>query len=163
VVANFNVHLSSINSYPVTVFYSTADGTAVAGSDYDASSSYVIVPAGQRDATFGILVHGDSSLEPNESFTVNLNSAINATLARAQATGTIIEDQLNSWADSYSVNENNTLVVPAAGVLANDWASEGNSFTAQLVTGPRNGTVILNADGSFTYTPDANFWGFDVF
>src|SRR5205823_2377632 len=84
-------------------------------------------------------------------------------LTNTQAVCTLIEDQLNSWADSYAVNENNTLSVAAPGVLANDWASEGNSFSALLVTGPKNGTVTLNADGSFTYTPDANFWGFDVF
>ena len=39
----------------------------------------------------------------------------------------------------------------------------GLPLTAQLVTGPANGTLTLNADGSFSYTPNAGFWGTDSF
>jgi hypothetical protein len=50
-----------------------------------------------------------------------------------------------------------------SGVLGNDVDPEGNAFLAQLVTGPRNGSVVLNADGSFRYTPAAGFAGTDTF
>ena len=46
------------------------------------------------------------------------------------------------------------LTVAAPGVLGNDTDADGDPLTAQLVTGPANGTLALNADGSFTYTPD---------
>ncbi|MGH2627191.1 MAG: Ig-like domain-containing protein, partial [Anaerolineales bacterium] len=45
------------------------------------------------------------------------------------------------------------LVVPAPGVLANDSDAEGDALTASLVRGPNQGTVILQPDGSFVYTP----------
>ena len=49
------------------------------------------------------------------------------------------------------------------GVLDNDTDVDGDTLTAVLVAGPTNGTVTLNADGSFTYTPTGNFTGTDTF
>ncbi|GGG79225.1 hypothetical protein GCM10007415_09220 [Parapedobacter pyrenivorans] len=52
--------------------------------------------------------------------------------------------------------------VPATGnALTNDSDAEGNALTASLVTAPVNGTVVLNADGSLTYTPNSNYNGRD--
>jgi len=60
--------------------------------------------------------------------------------------------------DHVPVNED----IPATGnVLTNDSDVEGNALTASLVTAPVNGTVVLNADGSFTYTPNSNYNGLD--
>src|SRR5262249_12318460 len=62
--------------------------------------------------------------------------------------------------DAYSVNENGTLTVPAAqGVLANDSDAENDPFHAILVSNPAHGTLSLQPDGSFTYTPSADFFG----
>lgn len=61
--------------------------------------------------------------------------------------------------DAYSVNEDATLNVAAPGVLANDSDPDGNPLSAVYVSGPTNGTLTLNANGSFTYTPAANFFG----
>jgi Domain of unknown function (DUF4347)/Bacterial Ig domain len=49
------------------------------------------------------------------------------------------------------------------GVLSNDSDGEGSALTASLVTGPQSGTLLFNPDGSFTYTPNPGFEGFDVF
>ncbi|QEG01680.1 hypothetical protein Mal15_57580 [Stieleria maiorica] len=66
--------------------------------------------------------------------------------------------------DSYEVSENTSLVINAAGgVLANDRDADGDALTAQLVTQPSNGTLSLNSDGSFTYQPNAAFFGTDSF
>ena len=65
--------------------------------------------------------------------------------------------------DAYSVVEDNTLTVAAPGVLTNDSDDNGDVLTAVVVTQPANGTLTLNADGSFTYTPDLNFTGADTF
>jgi VCBS repeat-containing protein len=66
--------------------------------------------------------------------------------------------------DAYATDEDTVLTVAAPGVLANDTDINPDSFlTAILVSGPANGTLTLNADGSFTYTPNANFNGTDTF
>ncbi|HEX8264110.1 MAG TPA: Ig-like domain-containing protein [Pyrinomonadaceae bacterium] len=63
--------------------------------------------------------------------------------------------------DAYSTNEDTPLVVAAPGVLGNDGDPDpGNTITAVLVSGPSNAqSFTLNADGSFNYTPAANFNG----
>ena len=66
--------------------------------------------------------------------------------------------------NNYSVNENALLAVDAAGgVLANDVDPDGDPLTAVLVSGPSNGNLTLNSDGSFSYTPNTNFNGTDSF
>ena len=65
--------------------------------------------------------------------------------------------------DAYSVNEDNTLNVPAPGVLGGDTDVENDPLRRCLVAGPSDGSLTPNADGSFTYTPDANFNGTDTF
>ena len=65
--------------------------------------------------------------------------------------------------DNYSVNEDGTLNVSAAGVLANDTDADGDSLSAALVGGPAHGSVTLNADGSFVYTPTPLYFGTDTF
>jgi VCBS repeat-containing protein len=65
--------------------------------------------------------------------------------------------------DAYSVAEDGVLTVAARGVLINDTDFDPSILTAILEVGPANGTLVLNADGSFTYTPAANFHGTDTF
>jgi len=62
--------------------------------------------------------------------------------------------------DSYSVLENTSLMVEAPGVLGND---VGTGLTAVQVSGPTNGVLTLNSDGSFTYTPNSGYIGADSF
>ncbi|WP_048751463.1 Ig-like domain-containing protein, partial [Crocosphaera watsonii] len=66
--------------------------------------------------------------------------------------------------DSYSVATNQTLDIDAvAGVLFNDSDADQDSLTAAIETLPDNGSVTLNPDGSFSYTPDTDFAGIDTF
>lgn len=65
--------------------------------------------------------------------------------------------------DSYGTLEDTVLNIAAPGVLGNDSDPDGDPITAQLVTGPTRGTLTLNANGSFTYTPNANLNGPDSF
>lgn len=67
--------------------------------------------------------------------------------------------------NSYTTNEDTTLVVlGTSGVLANDTDADGNALTAVLVNGPTNVlSFTLNSNGSFSYTPKANFNGTDSF
>ena len=63
--------------------------------------------------------------------------------------------------DPYSTNEDATLTVASPGVLGND--TSGSGLTAVLVSGPAHGTLTLNSNGSFTYSPAANYNGSDSF
>lgn len=74
--------------------------------------------------------------------------------------------------DTYSMDEDTTLNAGSAppalgvlplGVLSNDTDAESDVLTATLVTGPANGSLTLNSDGSFSYTPNANWFGVDTF
>jgi len=65
--------------------------------------------------------------------------------------------------DSYRMAAGQTLTVDATGVLENDHDPNGDSLTAQLVRVPTAGVVTLQSNGSFTYTPEASFSGFDSF
>jgi hypothetical protein len=66
--------------------------------------------------------------------------------------------------DAYNTPVDTALVVAAPGVLANDVDANGDPLTAALgLTNTANGTLALNADGSFTYTPNAGYVGPDSF
>jgi len=65
--------------------------------------------------------------------------------------------------DAYAVSANTQLVVPTTGVLTNDSDPEGGAITAVLNAAPASGTLVLNANGSFTYTPNSGFTGTDSF
>ena len=71
-----------------------------------------------------------------------------------------------SLAESYAAKAGAALSVGASqGVLANDTDNNGLTMTAALATngGPAHGALMLNANGSFTYTPNAGFAGTDSF
>jgi hypothetical protein len=89
----FNVTLSAASSLPITVAYATANGSAAAGSDYQAVSSTLTIPAGQTTGTITVLVNGERLPEANENFFVNLSGATNATITDGQAVGTILDDE----------------------------------------------------------------------
>lgn len=89
---NFTVTLSAAASNTVTVNYATANGTAIAGSDYTATSGTLTFAAGETTKTVTVNVIGDAFIENDETFTLNLSGATNATIATAAGTGTIIND-----------------------------------------------------------------------
>lgn len=90
----FTVTLSAASATPVTVSYATADGSATAaGSDYlPASGVLTFLPGGPLSQTVTVNVVGDLAVEANEAFTVTLSAPSGATLATAQGTGTILND-----------------------------------------------------------------------
>ncbi len=76
----------------------------------------------------------------------------------------IVNDPPVAADDNYSVDEDNILTVDdATGVLANDSDIEGDELSVTLASNVSNGALTLNSDGSFEYTPDANFFGTDTF
>ena len=65
--------------------------------------------------------------------------------------------------DQYSTNEDTALTVAAPGVRGNDADVDGDPLTASVVSPPTHGTLTLNANGSFTYTPAPDYRGQDGF
>jgi hypothetical protein len=90
----FTVTLSAAYGVPVTATYATRNGTATtADRDYDGvSNGSVVIPTGATSAEITIYVNGDTTQEPDETFTVTLSTPVNATLAKATGTGTILND-----------------------------------------------------------------------
>src|SRR5205814_662758 len=99
-----------------------------------------------------------------DSFTYQSNDgSSNSNVATVTLTVNSVNDAPLAAADGYSVNEDGLLTVAAAGVLMNDSDLEGDPLTAVLISSPTRGALTLNADGSFTYSPSANFSGTDSF
>ena len=90
--ATFALTLSAASGRAVTVGYATADGSGLAGSDYGAASGTATFAIGSTTATVTVAVTADTVIEPDETFVLNLSAPSGATLARTQATGTIIDD-----------------------------------------------------------------------
>jgi len=89
----FKVQLSAASAAAVKFDIATADGTALAGSDYVAKTSVAqTIPAGTLSRTFVVSVNGDTTVEPDETVFANLSNVTGATVADAQGTGTIKND-----------------------------------------------------------------------
>jgi len=106
----------------------------------------------------------DADFHGSDSFTYVANDGQSDSAA---ATVTITVDPVNdvpvAGDDAFTTLEDQALSVPANGVLANDQDADGDSLSAVLLTEPANGTVTLNADGSFEYVPGEGFHGSDSF
>ncbi|BAI94225.1 Calx-beta domain-containing protein [Arthrospira platensis NCB002] len=93
--ARFVVTLDNPSSERVTVNYATADGTAtVRDRDYRRTAGRLVFQPGQTRQVINVPVFGDTKVEPDETFTVNLSRPQNAELGRRRATGTILNDDV---------------------------------------------------------------------
>jgi serine protease len=93
-VATFVVQLNKLSASPVTYNIATTNLTATSGSDYVASAlTGQTIPAGQISKVFSVTLNGDTTLEPNETFRVDLASVSGASVFDGQAIGTILNDE----------------------------------------------------------------------
>jgi VCBS repeat-containing protein len=100
----------------------------------------------------------------SDSFTYQATDGITySSLATVTITVNPVNDAPAADNDSFSTNEDNVLSVEAPGVLTNDTDVDGNALHAVLVDGPAHGSLTLNADGSFGYSPATNYIGGDSF
>jgi VCBS repeat-containing protein len=107
----------------------------------------------------------DAEFSGTDSFTYQTSDG---TATSNLATVTINVNRTNqspvATDDAYTVDENGVLTIAAAsGVLANDTDPDADTLVANSVEQPANGSVTLNPDGSFTYTPENDFSGDDSF
>ena len=115
----------------------------------NANGSFTYTPAAGYGGPDSFTYHASDGTLSSSTVTVSLTVNDRAPVANA---------------DSYTTNEDTPLVVPANGVLANDTDPDaGDTLTAVLNTSVTHGTLTLNSNGSFTYTPAANYNGPDSF
>nr|WP_314707222.1 autotransporter domain-containing protein [uncultured Comamonas sp.] len=148
----FTVTLTPASASAVSVDYATIDDTAKAGSDYTAASGTLTFGPGVTTHTLTVLVNGNTVVEPNKIFFVNLSNSTNATIVDAQGVGTILNDDSAS-----SVSAPNKTVSVAAGAEALvDVVSgaTGGPFTAATVVSliPSNAGVATIAGGAGAYS-----------
>ncbi len=147
---SFTVTLSEAATGPVTVHYSTANGTATAGADYGARSGTLGFAAGETLKTVLVPVTGDTAVEADESLTLSLSSPSGATIADGSAAGTIANDDVTP---------------PPTGGASLDYAvtsNWGSGFTGGMTVGAGGGglngwTVEFNAAFAIT-----NIWNAEI-
>ncbi len=161
--AVFNLTLSAASGQTVTVSFATADNTATAGSDYQATAGSVTFNPGETSKPITVLVIGDTVGEADETFFVNLSNPINATISDGQGVGTIIDDEAGavrfSGAD-YVAAENGgaatitvTRVNGSAGAVAVNYATSDGTATAGADYTAASGTLDFAAgEVSKTFT-----------
>ncbi len=154
--AEVSVILDAPSKSPVTVNYATANGTAAAGSDYDAVSGKLTFARGETSKTILISVRGDAHHEADETFFVNLSGAQKATISDGQGLVTIVDDDPRirvSSPSEWEGNEGTTLMTftvslsaaYAEAVTVNYSTADGTATTAD--------NDYLAASGTRTFAP----------
>ena len=117
--------------------------------------------------TFGYVAFGEA--DDCELYLVNINNGTifhiqeNTTSAAATGGSALCNNRPLAQADSYEIEQEQTLIVNEPGILDNDNDRDGDALTAVLDTPPVNGALSLAANGSFVYTPTVGFAGVDSF
>jgi uncharacterized repeat protein (TIGR01451 family) len=94
---DFTVTLSAVSATDITFDVKTTDNTATAASgDFTAiATTPVTITAGQTTATLTVFVNGDTSVEPTETFYVDISNPAGATIVGSRGTGTIVNDDIS--------------------------------------------------------------------
>jgi VCBS repeat-containing protein len=139
-------------------------------SDADGDALTAVQEAGPASGTLALSAGGSFVYTPTLNFTGAVTFTYHASDGTADsniATVTITVTEFNytpvAVADGYSTPEETPLTVAALGVLANDSDPDHDPLTAIREAGPSGGTLVLNANGSFVYTPTLNFNGVVTF
>jgi len=185
-VATVNITVVAVNDAPVAVAdsYSTNEDTpltvnatlGVLANDTDVDTPHssltaVLVSGPSNASSFTLNADGSFSYTPNtnfngsDSFQYKANDgSLDSNTVTVSLTINAVNDAPVAVADAYSTAEDTPLNVAAPGVLGNDSDVDSPTLTAVLVSGPTNAaSFALNADGSFSYTPNPNFNGNDSF
>jgi hypothetical protein len=158
---NFLVTLSSAPTQAVTVNYATADGSASAGSDYQAASGVLTFNPGQSSQNVTVLVNGDRLGESNEYFFVNLTSANGAD---GQGVATIVDDEPRISVGAASAVEGNdgttAMVFTVTLSAASDVPVTVDYTTADGAASA--GSDYQSASGTLTFAPNETSKTFTV-
>ena len=180
-MATFSITITPVNDAPVAAndAATTAEDTAISvnvlGNDTDVDNTPVqLSVASFTQATNGTVAADGTLLRytpaanfnGTDTFTyITTDGTAQSAAATVTITVTAVNDAPVAANDTYVVTEDAPLTIAAPGVLANDSDIDtaSTSWTAVLGTGPTSGSLTLNPNGGFTYTPNANFKGSDSF
>ncbi|MDF0597694.1 cadherin-like domain-containing protein, partial [Psychromarinibacter halotolerans] len=145
-------------------------GVLANDTDVDGDPLSSIVETGPSNGSLTLNPDGsftytpDANFNGSDSFTYLVDDGNGGTdSATVTLTVNAVNDDPVATDDSYVTDEDTSLVISLPGVLANDTDIDGDTLSSIVATGPSNGTLSLNPDGSFTYDPDADFNGTDSF
>src|SRR5207237_494912 len=137
-------------------------------ADVEGTALTAILVSGPSHGTLTLNSNGSFTYTPHadyngpDNFTYKANDgSLDSSVATASLTVTAVNDAPVAASDNYSTAEDTPLSVSAPSVLGNDTDVDGDPLTAALVSGPSHGTLTLSANGSFSYTPAANYSGSD--
>jgi hypothetical protein len=147
------VTLAPASTSVVTVAFATSDGTATAGSDYTATTGLLTFQPGVTTQTVVVPVVGDTAVEGDETFTVTLSNATNATLGDNQAIGTITNDDgVPGLVAAYGFDE-------ASGAVVTDASGAGNTGTitgaTRTASGRFGGALVFGGTGNWVTVNDS--------
>ncbi|WFU18458.1 Calx-beta domain-containing protein [Bradyrhizobium sp. CB3481] len=179
--ATFTVSRTGTAAFAVD--FATADGSATAGSDYLAAGGTLNFAAGQASRTVSVTINGDTVIEPNETFLLNLANATNGgTIVDGQGLGTITNDDVPAVVGNISISdatitEGNsgtktaTFTVSHTGsaafavdfATANGTATAGSDYlaaggTLNFAAGQATGTVSVTVNGDTAVEPNETFF-----
>lgn len=150
---DFPITIGAVSAAPITLTYSTTNGTAVGGPDFvTASNATQVVPAGTTSATLNVALTNDASDENDETFSITV-SASGATVTDGSAVGTIRDDDnpptlsisdcfiTEGGVCSFDVN----VLVPSGKVITVAYASGNDSATAPGDYAATSGTLTIPA------------------
>lgn len=147
-----------------------APGVMVNDSDIDGDTLTAMLVSNPASGSLVFNANGSFTFTPSLNFTGQVtftyrvsDTQLTSSSATVTITVTPVNDAPVAVNDSYSTSEDTTLTIPVAGVLANDSDVDGDALSAVLVTGVAHGTLNLNSNGAFTYTPSLNYTGVDTF
>lgn len=145
VTANFVVSLSAASSQPVSVNYTTANGTAKAPADYTATSGTLTFDPGQTSRTVGVAVIGDTLYELAERFSLKVTGPTGATICDGVGLATIANNDPKP-----------TLTVTDVSSTEGDSGTTTFTFTVRQskVTGAKTAVTYATADGTATAASD---------
>jgi VCBS repeat-containing protein/parallel beta-helix repeat protein len=178
--ATVSINVTAVNDAPAAAGDSgsvaedgTLNGVSVLGNDSDVENSPLtaVKVTDPAHGTVTLSSNGTYTYSPAanyngpDSFTYKANDGTgDSNVVTVSITVNAVPDLPVAVDDSASVAEDGTLNVAAAdAVLKNDSDADGQSLTAVKVTDPSHGTVTLSSNGSYTYTPVANYNGSDSF
>lgn len=158
---NFTVSLTSPAPAPVSVDYATSDVTATAGSDYVATSGTTTFLPGDTARTVSVGILDDSLIEEDETFIVALSNAVGATIAGAQGTGTISDDDDTTVAEPFVSVDDVTVIEGDVGSSAATLTlslSEASTAAVAVDFATSDAGAIAGADyvstsGTATFAP----------
>ncbi|MFL6200116.1 MAG: Ig-like domain-containing protein [Thermoanaerobaculia bacterium] len=140
----------------------------VLANDVDPDSGTLTITAATQGAKGVTAIQGDGTIlyAPNgnangaDSFTYTVSDGSATDTATVAVTITPVNDAPVAWNDLVTTPEDTAITIA---ILANDTDAEGDPLTAGNVGAVANGTLVLNPDGTLTYTPNPDFRGFENF